>query len=62
VARVFTIPLLWLADRRNLEELPFTPNGAARPFPVVTYHEYDGEVLWGASARMTINLLSVLGM
>ncbi|MEW6093912.1 MAG: CoA pyrophosphatase [Chloroflexota bacterium] len=62
VARVFTIPLLWLADRRNLEEFPFTPDGASRPFPVVTYHEYDGEVLWGASARMTQNLLSVLGM
>jgi len=62
VARVFTIPLLWLADHRNRDVQPFTPDGASRPFPVITYHEYDGEVLWGASARMTLNLLSVLGM
>ncbi|MBI4731840.1 MAG: CoA pyrophosphatase [Chloroflexi bacterium] len=60
VARVFTIPLLWLADRRNRDELPFTPDGASRPFPVVRYHEYNGEILWGASARMMLNFLSVL--
>lgn len=60
VARVFTIPLLWLADRRNWQEEPFTPDGAARPFPVVIYHEYDGEVLWGASASMVLSFLSVL--
>jgi 8-oxo-dGTP pyrophosphatase MutT (NUDIX family) len=62
VARVFTIPLLWLADRRNWVEQPVTPSGAPRPFPVVLYHEYDGEVLWGASARMMLNFLSVLGL
>jgi 8-oxo-dGTP pyrophosphatase MutT (NUDIX family) len=60
VARVFTIPLLWLADRRNWYEQPFTPDGVRRPFSVVIYHPYDGEVLWGASARMVLNLLSVL--
>ena len=25
VGRVFIIPLLWLADRKNWEERPFTP-------------------------------------
>jgi 8-oxo-dGTP pyrophosphatase MutT (NUDIX family) len=62
VGRVFTIPLDWLADRQNWVEAPFTPSGAQRPFPVIIYHEYDGEVLWGASARMTLNLLEVLGL
>lgn len=62
VARVFTIPLLWLADRHNWEEQPFTPSGVTRPFPVVAYHPYDGEVLWGASARMTLNFLKVLDL
>lgn len=60
VARVFTIPLLWLAESSNRNEQPFTPSGSPRPFPVVIYHEYDGEVLWGASARMVLNFLSVL--
>ena len=62
VARVFTIPLLWLADRQNWVEQPFTVDGIPRPFPVVTYHKYDGEILWGVSARMTLNFLSVLGL
>jgi 8-oxo-dGTP pyrophosphatase MutT (NUDIX family) len=62
VRRVFTIPLAWLADSRNWDETAFKPGGAARSFPVVVYHEYDGEVLWGASARIMLNLLDVLGI
>jgi 8-oxo-dGTP pyrophosphatase MutT (NUDIX family) len=62
VGRVFTIPLLWLAERKNWDEQPVTPDGQLRPFPVIRYHEYDGETLWGASARMTLNFLSVLGL
>lgn len=62
VARVFTIPLLWLAKPQNWEEKPFTLEGTALPFTVVTYHKYDNEVLWGVSARMTLNLLGVLGL
>jgi len=60
VARVFTIPLPWLSRRGNWDEQPFTPDGAPRPFPVIIYHPYGGEVLWGASGRMTHNFLSVL--
>src|SRR5512143_324465 len=37
VARVFTIPLLWLADARNRWEFPFP--GRARS--LVAYHPYD---------------------
>ena len=62
VQRVFTIPLLWLAQRKNWDEQPLTPAGVPRPFLVISYHPYDGEVLWGASARMTHNFLSVLGL
>ena len=62
VGRVFTIPLGWLAEKGHWSEAPFTPGGETRPFPVVTYQVYDGEILWGASARMTLNLLGVLGL
>jgi 8-oxo-dGTP pyrophosphatase MutT (NUDIX family) len=62
VGRVFTIPLLWLADRLNWDEQPITPDGLLRPFPVLKYHPFDGETLWGASARMTQNFLTVLGL
>jgi 8-oxo-dGTP pyrophosphatase MutT (NUDIX family) len=62
VGRVFTIPLLWLAERKNWDEQPVTPDGTVRSFQVIRYNEYDGETLWGASARMTLNFLSVLGL
>ena len=62
VQRLFTIPLLWLADRANWGEKPVTVEGVVRPFPVVRYRPYDREVLWGISARITHNLLIVLGL
>lgn len=62
VERIFTIPLLWLSRRENWEEEPYSSTGAARPILVISYHPYDGEILWGASARITHNFLSVLGI
>lgn len=62
VARLFTIPLAWLAQPVNRQEQPLTPDGQKRPFPVVVYRPYDGEVLWGASARIVLNFLNVLGI
>lgn len=56
VARVFTIPLLWLADRNNFWE--FSLPGSERT--VIAYHPYDGELLWGATARMTVNFMKIL--
>jgi hypothetical protein len=54
--------LLWLADRSNWDERPALPDGTPRPFPVISYHSHHGEVLWGASARITMHFLSVLGL
>ncbi len=62
VERVFTIPLAWLTDPGNWEERSVTPDGAPRSFKVIYYHSYDGEILWGATAKMTHNFLSVLGL
>ena len=62
VERIFTIPLYWLAERANWDEQPVSVDGTTRPIPVLKYHPYDGEVLWGASARMTHILLRTLGL
>jgi 8-oxo-dGTP pyrophosphatase MutT (NUDIX family) len=62
VERIFTIPLLWLAERANWYEQPVETEAMLRPFPVVRYHPYDKEVLWGVSARITQNLLTILGL
>lgn len=59
VDRVFTIPLGWLADPNNYDERPWPrPNGDM--IPVIFYHPYDGEVLWGATARMTLDFVQLL--
>jgi 8-oxo-dGTP pyrophosphatase MutT (NUDIX family) len=62
VERIFTIPLMWLADRSNWSEQPIKPDGAVHPFPLISYHRYDGEILWGISARITHHLLAVLDL
>jgi len=59
VSRVFTIPLDWLADPRSREERPrVLPDG--RVENIIYFQPYDGEILWGASARITVDLLKVL--
>jgi len=60
VSRIFTIPLSWLRDPQNYQEqkrhLPFRNDS----LDVVVFQPYDGEVLWGASARITLSLTSIL--
>lgn len=58
VARVFTIPLLWLAEKTNYWEFPLPDSERT----LIAYHPYDGELLWGATARMTLNFLKILGL
>jgi len=59
VEKVFSIPISWLADPSHWEERP-------RKFPggqmetVIYFQLYEGEQLWGATARMTLNLLRTL--
>lgn len=60
VGRAFTIPLQWLADPANHEiryrELP----QHEKPAAIAYFNEYDGELLWGATARMTLSLIDLL--
>ena len=61
VSRVFLIPLSWLADPFNYEEKPFTQPGS-NVENVIIYKPFDGEILWGATARMMHQILQILGM
>ena len=58
VARIFTIPLAWLANSSN--RWVFEVPGTGRS--LIAYHPYDGELLWGATARMTVDFLNVIGL
>lgn len=58
VARVFTMPLFWLADSKNRMEFVRRETGRS----LIAYLPYDGELLWGATARMTVEFLRALEM
>ena len=60
VARAFTMPLNWLAQESNYRTEQRQHPDSQRPWPVVYYDLYDGEMLWGATARMTLSLIEVL--
>lgn len=54
VARLFSMPLAWLREPENRWSRLW------RNRPVVYFKDYDGENLWGATARMTVSLLEAL--
>jgi 8-oxo-dGTP pyrophosphatase MutT (NUDIX family) len=60
VARIFTISLDWLADpvHHRVEKREIKVLGDA--VPVIYFDQYEGELLWGASARITLLLLEAL--
>jgi 8-oxo-dGTP pyrophosphatase MutT (NUDIX family) len=59
VQRIFTIPLSWLADPANREERErVAPTGQS--LKVVYFTKYDQELLWGVTARITLNFLHAL--
>lgn len=62
VSRVFSIPLAWLADPGNrefrLREVPHIRS----PLRVIYFKSYQGELLWGVSAQIMLNLLRALDL
>ena len=62
VSHIFSIPLDWLADPKNRETKYRKFMDQGDPLPVIYFNQYDGELLWGASARMTMLLLEALGL
>lgn len=60
VDRAFTIPLSWLANPANHELRPWQAGTKDQKIQVAYFNEYEGELLWGATARMTLSLLALL--
>lgn len=60
VSRVFTIPLAWLADPTNREIRQRILPSPLKPMPVIYYKPYEGELLWGVSAQIVVDLLKAL--
>jgi 8-oxo-dGTP pyrophosphatase MutT (NUDIX family) len=51
VARVFSVPLRWLMD---------LPTKEGPEVPVYYFKPFEDEIIWGATARITLNLLDIL--
>ena len=60
VAIVFSVPLDWLSNPDNLEIQEWKPDGPGPSVPVHFFRPYAGEVIWGATARITLSLLKAL--
>lgn len=60
VSRWFTVPLEWLADPINRETRHQRFSTEKKLIPTIYYQDYEGELLWGASARITVELTDAL--
>jgi 8-oxo-dGTP pyrophosphatase MutT (NUDIX family) len=58
VHSIFSIPIAWLAKPEN-HQVQYR-NIAGHDLPVIFFEDYAGYTLWGASAEMTVALLSAL--
>lgn len=59
VDRIFCIPLEWLCDPSHSRIKEYvTPEGETRP--VWFFDVYDGELLWGITAKITKDLLKLI--
>jgi 8-oxo-dGTP pyrophosphatase MutT (NUDIX family) len=61
VDRIFTIPLLWLAEPSNHYEKLVTHRNN-RVDNVIFFNNYDNELLWGITARITLDFLNIIGL
>jgi 8-oxo-dGTP pyrophosphatase MutT (NUDIX family) len=59
VSRAFTIPLDWLANPANRSEKPLFSFFLLAALRVTYFEPYDGETLWGLTARFTLDFLDV---
>jgi 8-oxo-dGTP pyrophosphatase MutT (NUDIX family) len=61
VEKTVLIPIDWLADPKNHQfrswESPFAPG---MRLPVVFFNEFEGEILWGATAQIVIDFLELI--
>ncbi len=60
IARVFSVPLSWLADPSHVRVEHREWEGVT--YPVYYYAPYEDEIIWGLTARILRQLLVALGL
>jgi 8-oxo-dGTP pyrophosphatase MutT (NUDIX family) len=59
VACAFGVPLAWLADPGHLHRAQRMPPIPGREIMVFSFDPYLGETIWGATARITLDVVSL---
>ena len=60
VARAFGVPLNWLMNPDNLRSEQRDSAMIGKPIKVYYFDEYDGEQIWGVTARITVDLINII--
>ena len=58
VQHIFTIPLQWLANSNHFTSYTYDETSNI----VYRYAEYNGETVWGITAKITLDLIRTLGI
>lgn len=61
VEKTLLIPVAWLADKKNYQVKKW--KSPARPgtgIPVIFYSDFEGEMLWGATAQIVVDFLEMI--
>jgi 8-oxo-dGTP pyrophosphatase MutT (NUDIX family) len=61
VERILLIPVDWLADKRNYQIKKWkSPSRPVNEIPVIFYNDFEGEMLWGATAQIVVDFLQLI--
>lgn len=60
VAQTFGVPLEWLADPSHVRLQTWMPSPPSEHLSAYFFDAYEGRVIWGATARMTLDLVALL--
>lgn len=62
VAKTFGVPLKWLASPQNLKTEQRHVAILNKSVPVHFFSPHNNEVIWGATAQITVNFLNLMGL
>ncbi len=62
VVRAFAVPLAWLRDPAHRTHRTRSLGPGMPMIRSIFFQPYEGEIIWGATARMVLTLLEALGL
>ena len=61
VDSIITIPVAWLVNPNNHQTKSWiSPLNPRQEIPVIFFNEYEGEILWGATAQIVMDFLEII--